>query len=248
VQPLPVKAFIPVFQAPVGNAKTEAYVTLLDRAGREMPKKSLPLNKKLREGYNDLQEMIDHVNERIEELLRLHGQDVAGVPKVCAQNTCKAGHGAKVMSQLNPTHRVLTPNQIDMLFLHEAMSRAMSRFMHTLFPNMSNLCNRACFQCMRNVSQVRVVLHHSFFMLKTAPESLAVPVMANLRFAPNLRKLASEAVAQAKVKSASETFNGLHLRVEGDVTKFIAKVRALCEAECPAYHLNVYTVPPRSGC
>jgi hypothetical protein len=122
--------------------------------------------------------------------------------------------------------------------------------MHALF---LNVCDRACFQCMRNVSQVRVVLHHSFFMLKTAPESLAVPVMANLRFAPNLCKLASEAVAQAKVKSASDTFNGLHLRVEGDVTKFIAKVRALsnalpcvsplmCKAECCVYHL-IFATP-----
>jgi hypothetical protein len=79
---------------------------------------------------------------------------------------------------------------------------------------------------MRKVSQVGIVLHHSFFMLRTAPESLAVPVMNNVMFAPNLRELASQAVALAKVKSASETFNGLHLRVEEDVTRFIAKVRA----------------------
>jgi hypothetical protein len=74
------------------------------------------------------------------------------------------------------------------------------------------------------VVQVRVVLGHTFFMLGSAPKSLAVPVMSNLLFAPNLRKLAKRAIAQAEINTGSKTFNGLHLRIEDDAASFIKRV------------------------
>jgi hypothetical protein len=89
VQPLPVKGYNAAFQAPVGNAKTEGYVTLLNKSGGEMSKKSLPLNKKIREGYNDLQDIVDNVNERIEELLTLHARHEEEVSQVALLSPAK---------------------------------------------------------------------------------------------------------------------------------------------------------------
>jgi hypothetical protein len=94
-----VKGYSTVFQSPVGNVKTEGYVTLIHQSGSEMHNKSLPLNKKIREGYNDLQNMINYVNDRIEELLSLQGGHEEEVPKVCALITCKAEPRVEVISQ-----------------------------------------------------------------------------------------------------------------------------------------------------
>jgi hypothetical protein len=99
VQRLPVKGYNAVFQAPVGNSKTEGYVTVLDKYGREMPEKSLPLSRKIRDGYNDLQNMTDYVNDRIEKLLSLHGGHEEVVPKACAVITCKTEPRSDGISQ-----------------------------------------------------------------------------------------------------------------------------------------------------
>ena len=72
--------------------------------------------------------------------------------------------------------------------------------------------------------QVAVVLEHTFFMIVAAPENIAVPVMSHLEFAPNLRKMARQAVKKLKKRTGSETFNGLHLRVEEDAAKFQERV------------------------
>lgn len=61
-------------------------------------------------------------------------------------------------------------------------------------------------------------------MLVSAPEDITVPISTNLRFAPNLRKLAKKAVQTAKKKTGSNTFNGLHLRVEEDATSYLKRV------------------------
>lgn len=80
--------------------------------------------------------------------------------------------------------------------------------------------------------QVAVVLDHTFFMLGSAPEDVAVPVMSNLLFAKTLRVLAQNAVTKAKQKTGSDTFNGLHLRVEEDATSFTKRVSCCCEWFC----------------
>lgn len=72
--------------------------------------------------------------------------------------------------------------------------------------------------------QVAVVLDAPFFMLSHVPRDVAVPVMTNLLFAPSLRALADEAVRAVKDKTGSESFNGLHLRVEDDAAAYVDKV------------------------
>jgi hypothetical protein len=75
--------------------------------------------------------------------------------------------------------------------------------------------------------QVALVLEHTFFMLGSAPKDIAVPVMSNLLFAPNLRQIAQNAVQRMKAKTGSENFNGIHLRVEEDASIFTKKVCAV---------------------
>ena len=72
--------------------------------------------------------------------------------------------------------------------------------------------------------QVAVVLDAPFFMLSHVPRNVAVPVMTNLLFAPSLRALADEALRAVKDKTGSESFNGLHLRVEDDAAAYVDKV------------------------
>ena len=96
----------------------------------------------------------------------------------------------------------------------EQLLRAPAHFRFTQLTSVSHMC----------CGQVGVVLDAPFFMLSDVPKDIAVPVMTNLLFAPNLRSIGEEAVRAAAEKTGAGSFNGLHLRVEDDANVFSKKV------------------------
>lgn len=82
VEAAPAKHYDHQFHAPRENTKARGYVALLDSEGEEIPGKSVLLGKKIRSGQHDLQDLAEHVNEKIEKLLERYGDDVDGVPEV----------------------------------------------------------------------------------------------------------------------------------------------------------------------
>ena len=67
---------------------------------------------------------------------------------------------------------------------------------------------------------MKLVLEHPFDMLSDAPNSIVKPVKDHLRFSPRLRSLADGIVSTLVDTTGSDTFNGVHLRVETDASNF----------------------------
>lgn len=71
---------------------------------------------------------------------------------------------------------------------------------------------------------MKLVLEHPFDMLSSAPDSIVEPVKDHLRFSPSLRRLADGIVSTLTNTTGSDTFNGVHLRVETDANGFAAAI------------------------
>ena len=71
---------------------------------------------------------------------------------------------------------------------------------------------------------MKLVLEHPFMMLDSAPDSIVKPVKEHLRFSRHLQSLAGTIVSNLSAATSSDTFNGLHLRVETDAVNFANNV------------------------
>lgn len=86
---------------------------------------------------------------------------------------------------------------------------------------------------------MKLVLEHPYGMLKSAPSSIVEPVKQNLRFSQRLTGLADDIVSNLIKTGGSETFNGIHLRVEPDAAKFATYIGGMCNLTFSVVACNV---------